>query len=289
MSLPPQEPGGPPPRFPAHWNVSAPELVASTFSSFIWKVRLADGGPAIVKALKPIEDIADGLRGADYLAWRRGRSAVRLLGRDGNQLLLEYAGERTLADVVADRGDGEATRVAAELAVELHATWGEPVPSFLLPLRARFAGLFERAGKDREAGVPTPYVEAAGLVDELLRDAGEACGLHGDLHHGNIMLSDRGWLVIDPVGVAGEAGFGVANMFYDPAGREDLCRDPARIASMADAFSRALHLDPRRLLDQACAYGALSAAWDASAGYTEDEQRTLSIAAVIRRVRGADF
>ncbi|HFU8704939.1 TPA: aminoglycoside phosphotransferase family protein, partial [Escherichia coli] len=37
--------------------------------------------------------------------------------------------------------------------------------------------------------------------------------------------------------------------------RDDLCLDPRRIAQMADAFSRALDVDPRRLLDQAYAYG----------------------------------
>ncbi|MGV3983409.1 aminoglycoside phosphotransferase family protein, partial [Citrobacter freundii] len=42
---------------------------------------------------------------------------------------------------------------------------------------------------------------------------------------------------------------------YDPADRDDLCLDPRRIAQMADAFSRALDVDPRRLLDQAYAYG----------------------------------
>ncbi|MEX7495406.1 aminoglycoside phosphotransferase family protein (plasmid) [Acinetobacter baumannii] len=34
--------------------------------------------------MKPIEDIADELRGADYLVWRNGRGAVRLLGRENN-------------------------------------------------------------------------------------------------------------------------------------------------------------------------------------------------------------
>ncbi|ESY84220.1 hypothetical protein X739_22395 [Mesorhizobium sp. LNHC220B00] len=37
------------PAFPARWKVSEPELVAETFSSRIWKVRLEDGSPAIVK------------------------------------------------------------------------------------------------------------------------------------------------------------------------------------------------------------------------------------------------
>ncbi|ELN2555964.1 3'-kinase, partial [Escherichia coli] len=49
-----------PPVFPAHWHVSQPVLIADTFSSLVWKVSLPDGTPAIVKGLKPIEDIADG-------------------------------------------------------------------------------------------------------------------------------------------------------------------------------------------------------------------------------------
>ncbi len=64
-----------PPVFPAHWHVSQPVLIADTFSSLVWKVSLPDGTPAIVKGLKPIEDIADELRGADYLVWRNGRSS----------------------------------------------------------------------------------------------------------------------------------------------------------------------------------------------------------------------
>ncbi|WP_411970512.1 hypothetical protein [Mesorhizobium sp. BR115XR7A] len=33
------------PAFPARWKVSEPELMAETFSSGIWKVRLEDGSP----------------------------------------------------------------------------------------------------------------------------------------------------------------------------------------------------------------------------------------------------
>ncbi|MGH0293941.1 aminoglycoside phosphotransferase family protein [Escherichia coli] len=34
----------------------------------------------------------------------------------------------------------------------------------------------------------------------MMSNASELRGLHGDLHHENIMFSSRGWLVIDPVG-----------------------------------------------------------------------------------------
>lgn len=115
-----------PPVFPAHWHVSQPVLIADTFSSLVWKVSLPDGTPAIVKGLKPIEDIADELRGADYLVWRNGRGAVRLLGRENNLMLLEYAGERMLSHIVAEHGDYQATEIAAELMAKLYAASEDP-------------------------------------------------------------------------------------------------------------------------------------------------------------------
>lgn len=242
--------------------------------------------PAIVKGLKPIEDIADELRGADYLVWRNGRGAVRLLGRENNLMLLEYAGERMLSHIVAEHGDYQATEIAAELMAKLYAASEEPLPSALLPIRDRFAALFQRARDDQNAGCQTDYVHAAIIADQMMSNASELRGLHGDLHHENIMFSSRGWLVIDPVGLVGEVGFGAANMFYDPADRDDLCLDPRRIAQMADAFSRALDVDPRRLLDQAYAYGCLSAAWNADG---EEEQRDLAIAAAIKQVRQTSY
>ncbi|EIG3792096.1 aminoglycoside phosphotransferase family protein, partial [Escherichia coli] len=183
------------------------------------------------------------------------RGAVRLLGRENNLMLLEYAGERMLSHIVAEHGDYQATEIAAELMAKLYAASEEPLPSALLPIRDRFAALFQRARDDQNAGCQTDYVHAAIIADQMMSNASELRGLHGDLHHENIMFSSRGWLVIDPVGLVGEVGFGAANMFYDPADRDDLCLDPRRIAQMADAFSRALDVDPRRLLDQAYAYG----------------------------------
>lgn len=245
---------------------------------------MPSGTPGIVKALKPIEDIADELRGADYLAWRNGRGAVRLLGRENNLMLLEYAGERMLSHIVTKEGDYRATQIAAELMAELYGASQEPLPSALLPIRDRFEALFQKARGEQSAGRRGSYLDGAIVADQLMSSALEFRGLHGDLHHENIMLSSRGWLVIDPVGLIGEAGFGAANMFYDPVDRDDLCLDSERIAQMAVAFSKALNVDPRRLFDQAYAYGCLSAAWNAG---TEDEARDLAIANAIKRVRRA--
>ncbi|HHQ2374613.1 TPA: aminoglycoside phosphotransferase family protein, partial [Shigella sonnei] len=252
----------------------------------VWKVSFPNGTPANVKGLKPLEDIAEELPGADYLVWGNGRGAGRLLGRENNRMLPEYAGGRMLSQIVAGHGDSQATEIPAEQMAKRYAPSEEPLPSALPPVRDRFAGLFQGARDYQNGGCQTYYVHGAIMADQMVSNAWELGGLHGDRHHENIIFSRRGWLGIDPVGLVGEGGFGAANIFHDPADRDDLCLDPRRIAQMADAFSRALDVDPRRLLDQAYAYGCLSAAWNADG---EEEQRDLAIAAAIKQVRQTSY
>ncbi len=271
------------PDFPARWKVSDPILIAETFSSRIWKVRLGDGTPAVVKDLKPFDDVEDELRGAHFLSWRNGEGAVRLLGFDGNRMLLEYAGERHLADDLNTHGDSAATEIAAEVMARLFAPSDRSVPGDLQPLRERFANLFKRAKANR--GKESFYVEAAGIAERLLANSRDVRPLHGDLHHENIMHGPRGWLAIDPKGVLGDPGFDAANMFYNPLDRDDLCLDPERIASMAEIFARTLGQSVSAILDHAIAYGCLSASWHGEDGSVVDETRELSIAAAIRDVR----
>jgi len=260
-------------------------LIAETVSSRIWKTRREDGSTAVVKELKPSGDVEDELRGAYFLAWRDGEGAVKLLGRDGLNMLIEYAGEEHLADVVERQGDPAATEIAAGVIARLHAPSSRPAPAGLQPLRARFASLFARADEDGKDGRRSPYVGAARLAGRILGDQRGVRPLHGDLHHDNILLSARGWLAIDPKGVLGDPAFDAANMFFNPLQRDDLCRDAGRIAGMAAIFARGMAIDPRRLLDFAVAYGCLSAAWHAEDGHGADEARTLLVAEAIRAVR----
>ncbi|MBZ9974618.1 aminoglycoside phosphotransferase family protein [Mesorhizobium sp. BR-1-1-10] len=273
------------PAFPARWKVSEPELMAETFSSRIWKVRLEHGAPAIVKALKPFDDVADELRGEHFLAWRRGEGAVRLLGRDGHSMLLEYGGNTLLSQVLDEQGDNAATAIAADVMATLFSPSDHPYPPELQPLRERFASLFKKAATDRGIGDDSLYVEAAAIADRLLANPHEIRPLHGDLHHENILRGPRGWLAIDPKGVLGDPGFEAANMFYNPLDRDALCLAPERIAHMAEIFARTLGQSPAAILDHALAYGCLSAAWHHEDDNAIEENRELSIATAIRTVR----
>ncbi|ODT06957.1 MAG: 3'-kinase [Mesorhizobium sp. SCN 65-20] len=271
--------------FPAHWNVSEPELIDETFSSRIWKVRLADGGPAIVKALKPFDDVADELRGAHYLSWRDGIGAIRLLGFEGRDMLLEYAGDRLLTDELNEHGDRHATDIANEVMARLLSRSDAPPPTDLQPLRERYASLFKKAKADRAAGLESAYVDAADIAVRLLSDPHDMRVLHGDLHHDNILLGERGWLAIDPKGLIGDPAFDAANLFYNPLYRHDLSLDPERIAYMAETFARTLGQRPDAVLDHAIAWGCLSSSWHAEDGNDEDEQSELAVVAAIRAVR----
>lgn len=51
--------------------------------------------------------------------------AVRLLGRENNLMLLEYAGSEC-SHIVAEHGDYQATEIAAELMAKLYAASEEP-------------------------------------------------------------------------------------------------------------------------------------------------------------------
>ncbi len=273
------------PAFPARWKVSAPELIAETFSSRIWKVRREDGSPAVVKALKPFDDVADELRGEHFLAWRRGEGAVRLLGRDGHSMLLEYAGERMLSHVLAEDGDDAATSIAADVMVKLFSPGKDPFPREFQPLRERYASLFRKAAADRDEAVASIYVEAAAIADRLLDNPHDIRPLHGDLHHENILHGPRGWLAIDPKGILGDPGFDAANMFYNAPGHDEICSDPERIAQMAEVFARTLGQTPASILDHAFAWGCLSSSWHHEGKNEKDETRELSIAAAVRSVR----
>jgi streptomycin 6-kinase len=277
------------PAFPARWEVRDPVLIADTFSSHVWKVWLRDGLHAVIKALKPFDDVEDELRGAHYLAWRNGEGTVRLLGLEGQSMLLEYAGETMLSHVLDTEGDAAATEIAAEVMTRLLSPSDRAFPLDLQPLRERFSSLFRKASADRTAGLASLYIEAAETAERLLAAPHDVRPLHGDLHHENILHGERGWLAIDPKGVLGDPAFDAANMFYNPLDRDDLCLDPERIARMAESFSKTLGQDAPRLLDHAIAYGCLSAAWHAEDGNGKDESRELAVAEAIRQVRALSF
>lgn len=268
--------------FPSEWKISDPKLIAETVTSRIYKVRLEDRGDAVIKHIKPRGE--EELRSADYFRWQDSHGAIRLLDQHGPSLLLEYAGSRMLLDELNERDDATTTAIASDVILRLHAAPARPLPAALKPLKVEFASLFTKAEADRAAGQQTPFTDAAALALHLLDNQRDIRPLHGDLHHENILLGDRGWLAIDPKGFVGDKIYDYANMFYNPLERHDLNRSHQRTADMAQEFARSSQRDIRTILQFAFAYGCLSASWHFEDQNRTDMENDLATAETVRTV-----
>lgn len=271
------------PIFPAEWNIGAFEPLADTHSSLVWKVERQDrpGVPLVVKTLKPAG--MEEMRGAHYLHWRGGHGAARLYDLKATSMLLEYAGSYHLEEHLERGKDAECLEIFGHVITALHQASSLPIPSDLQPLDRHFSGLFAAAGA-------TPlYAQAAAVAKRLLATPHMPIPLHGDIHHENIIEGPRGWLVIDPHGLVGDAAFDTANIFYNPLDRDDLCLDLDRARHMAEHFAPLIKRHPAFILDYAFAYGCLSAAWHREDGNDKDEARELTIAAALRSLRLAAY
>lgn len=270
------------PDFPLHWQITAPNLLVETHSSFIWQAQITGKPdfPVIIKALKP--EGAEEWRGASYLRYRNGDGAIRLYDSHPPlmMMMLEYAGNYDLKTHLENGHDGETIAIAAEVIRALHHSSKAPLPQDLQPLRQHFNSLFALP-----ATAGALYREAAQLIMQLLEQPHQVIALHGDLHHENIIRSPRGWLAIDPHGLCGDAAFDCANLFYNPLDRDDLCLDTGRALTLATIFAGITGRSVATLLDYAVGYGCLSAAWHREDGNSKDEARELQIAAALRKLR----
>ena len=86
--------------------------------------------------------------------------------------------------------------------------------------------------------------------------------LHGDCHHYNILSSERGWLVIDPKGVIGPAGYEVGPFLLNPWG--DLLKlDHHRRMTQRriDILHEQLGFERERIREWGLAHAILSSWW----------------------------
>ncbi len=254
----------PPAALLALWQLTDPKRIADTPRATVWLVTRAKGQPAALKLLRPDQTEED--MGARYLAALDGQGAVRVLARQGDAILMEWCDGPSLGDLVRAGKDVKATDTLCDVIQTLHAV--RPDHSTLEPLGLRFAPL-------TSASLDGDLAKAAQIARDLLAAPAPPVALHGDLHHDNILLGARGWLAIDPKGVAGDPAYETANAFRNPEGLGARLCDPVRIARLADQISRRLGYPADRLLGWAAAHCALSTRWSLNDGQSIAEDLRL--------------
>jgi streptomycin 6-kinase len=238
----------------SRWDLTPDGEPILTHSSRLLPVRRAGAAAMLKIAVEPEEQW-----GAELMVWWEGKGAVQVLEHAGDALLMERAcGETSLAEMVRNGRDDEASRIICEVAAVLHAPRENPPP--LLSLARWFRELFPAASK--HGGI---LGQAATTAQKLLAEPQDVVVLHGDLHHGNILdAGPRGWLAIDPKRLVGERGFDFANIFCNPD--LEIATAPGRLARQVQVVAAAAGLERVRLLQWVLAYAGLSAAWSLNDG-----------------------
>jgi len=119
--------------------------------------------------------------------------------------------------------------------------------------------------KKAEKFLPKELVtKAHEKFEQLISSGKDQFLLHGDLHHDNILSSDRGWLAIDPKGIIGDREYESASFISNPYIRfqknEDLINKEF-FANRIELIATALRFDKKRITDWAFVKQILSLIW----------------------------
>ncbi|MCM2451501.1 aminoglycoside phosphotransferase family protein [Agrobacterium vitis] len=263
-----------PPSLVERWALSHIRLIADTPSSHVYRAT-RDERPVVVKALKPE---GSGERpGLDFLRWRSGNGAIKLIDQADDIALLDDAGDLMLRHHLGKVGDPAATEIIVKVLARLHAPSPYPVPDALMPLKAHFNALFALEKTMSDPAIAEIIHWTAALARSLLAEQQDIKPLHGDLHHDNVIGDHRGnWLAIDPQRLLGDPAYDVANIFGNPLHAPNLVLDPQRAINLSQRFSLALGCSPRKILSYAAAHAGLSCAWTLSRPLTASGNTNLA-------------
>ncbi len=246
------------------WSLTKSTPVAETPRSWIFKVEQNGRNFGALKILKPEAAEEEG-RGMRLLQYYSGDGAATVFDIHGDTTFMEWLGGPTLGEPARSGRDEEASQAFATVVANLHRPRPD-IPYGLMPLRQRFTALFDTDVRAWPHTARDLYARAAGIALKLFDKPMPEIPLHGDLHHDNIISSDRGWLAIDPKGLIGDPHYEVANAFRNPAGATKLAADPKRINGLADIFAAKLGLNRKRILGYAAAHSGLAACWNLADG-----------------------
>ncbi|HSG42290.1 MAG TPA: aminoglycoside phosphotransferase family protein [Anaerolineales bacterium] len=285
----------------ARWGltdaVPAPELsynfVAFAKTSF---TATPQGGDKITKHAKIKNGLRDlsALGGSTDVVLKMGvpngeirseMAALKLFNGEGACKLLEYDEKRCWmllerlrpgVMLVGMEDDEERTHIAAEVMKKIWVSVGTQsspkgdigvsLPDNFIQLTDWFHGAFERMRKTFNGGTGPFNQKIVERVESSVRDFfaenHNPVLMHGDFHHYNILSSERGWLVIDPKGVIGPAGYEVGPFMLNPwSGFSDGVNYKSMIKKRIDTLHEHLGFERERILEWSLAHAILSSWW----------------------------
>lgn len=246
------------------WNLTDIRPVSNLSYNFVCYALSSNSQNVVLKIGVPNNELTSEMAA---LRLFNGEGAVQLLDCDkaNGFLLLERLQPGSMLSTL--KNDEEATHIAADVMLKIQ----RPAPQdddVFIKLSDWFDG-FKRLRKYSDGGTG-PFnktlVERAerSVLDFFAEDYAPTL-MHGDFHHYNILLSERGWVIIDPKGVIGPAGYEVGPFLMNPLEEISALRLRSgrgiRAKKRIDILSERLGMDRERIREWGIAHAVLSAWW----------------------------
>lgn len=244
------------------WHIEAYSPYDLSYN-YVAPAKRTDGTPAVLKIGYPKDSEIKGEINALVLINGYGAEKILEADRENAIMLLEQIFPGIPLSKIDD--DETETRILAKVMKKIRKP---------LPKNHNFITLPQWITELREyahilKGYPSFPVpswilsKALKLFEELITTSKTQVFIHGDLHHNNVLSSDRdNWLAIDPKGIAAEAEFETAALIRNPYERikkstnlEELFRKRINI------LSSELNFDPERIRKWCYAQTVLSGLW----------------------------
>ncbi len=241
------------------WSLTVLEHFPNLSYNYVAPCKLENGGEAVLKIGLPVEEpsIDDEARALKLYS---GRGAVKLIDFDAERkaLLIEKVSPgKDLYDLFEDK---QADAIAAAVQVLKDLQIKPPRVIKLPSTQDWFDSFNEKRGEFRLS----EFDKASHILLELTAEGDQDYVLHGDFHHANILFSDhKGFLAIDPKGVAGNLGYEIAVFLNQHAAwLEGDANIGNHLDRTVDQFSDAFNIPPKILKKWAWTQRVLGAWWN---------------------------
>jgi streptomycin 6-kinase len=237
------------------WSLTSEGPVRNLSYNYVLKVRDSKGTPLILKLGVPNFDTANEMV---TLQAYDGAGCARILKSDQKSGVMLL--ERLVPGIMLSEETDE--MIVLENYIKVWKAIRRPVPNG--GETPSLTHWFEGLKRYRETGDVQISKEHIQLAEEFFQQVIHTSEgpelLHGDLHHENILYSEqKGWMAIDPKGVAGDPYFDVVSFLINQL---DSKAQPKNILKLrVDTISEQLGLDRGRLLKASIALGTLYASW----------------------------
>ncbi|ASN03872.1 aminoglycoside phosphotransferase family protein [Virgibacillus necropolis] len=240
-----------------NWDLTSIGPVSNLSYNYVLRVLDSEVKPCILKLGVPGFDFQNEVRTVHLY---NGEGCAKLLKADSENgaILLDQLVPGTMLSEVEDES------IVIRHYIKVWEAIRRPLPEGnSMPMISDWVTSITRyraSDQNGDSPISESILDLAERFFHELIETAEPELLHGDLHHENILYSERhGWMAIDPKGVGGDPYFDLISFLFNHLHEKENPR--ALLKYRIEAFCEHLDLDRERLLKAAISMSTLSVCW----------------------------